>query len=185
MTAAVEVDGLVKTFGDIRTLDGLPRRVEAGTIRGINMLTMLAVRRPPSGRSGHEVHEYRISGIDPTTGCEPRTTRPFRSSIISFCIDTHTKCMRPVPGEIGFASRRPPAGDPVNKMSFHIIVQCGRLVDIDRRENATTISDTNKTAFIQSVAPKKTREHPDIGQISLLIRRTGGPLFNVSSHQKL
>ncbi|MBL7502694.1 ATP-binding cassette domain-containing protein [Frankia sp. CNm7] len=68
MTAAVEADALVKTFGDIRALDGLSLRVEAGTILGllgpngagkttaINVLTTLL--RPDSGHArvaGHDV----------------------------------------------------------------------------------------------------------------------------------
>ncbi|MDT3439467.1 ATP-binding cassette domain-containing protein [Pseudofrankia sp. BMG5.37] len=70
MTAAVEADGLVKTFGDIRALDGLSLRVEAGTILGllgpngagkttaINVLTTLL--SPDAGRAtvaGYDVVE--------------------------------------------------------------------------------------------------------------------------------
>jgi len=70
VTAAVEADGLVKTFGETRALDGLSLRVEAGTILGllgpngagkttaINVLTTLL--RPDEGRAsvaGHDVAE--------------------------------------------------------------------------------------------------------------------------------
>jgi daunorubicin resistance ABC transporter ATP-binding subunit len=68
VTAAVEADALVQTFGDLRALDGLSLRVEAGTILGllgpngagkttaINVLTTLL--RPDAGRAtvaGHDV----------------------------------------------------------------------------------------------------------------------------------
>ncbi|MEX5633994.1 ATP-binding cassette domain-containing protein [Parafrankia sp. FMc2] len=68
MTAAVEADGLVKTFGAKRALDGLSLQAESGTIVGllgpngagkttaINVLT--TVTRPDSGHAtvaGHDV----------------------------------------------------------------------------------------------------------------------------------
>ncbi|WAL62948.1 ATP-binding cassette domain-containing protein [Amycolatopsis cynarae] len=70
MTAAIEVQGLVKHFGDVRAVNGVDLEVPAGTVLGLlgpngagktTMIRMLATLVPPdAGRAwvaGHEISE--------------------------------------------------------------------------------------------------------------------------------
>ena len=78
-TAAVEVSGLVKTYGDVRAVDGLDLRVEVGTVaailgpNGAGKTTTVEILEGYRRRDGGDV---RVLGLDPAGRLRGRRDQP-------------------------------------------------------------------------------------------------------------